>query len=314
MSDTVDPDHEEIDWTELEEEWSDELERITTVGSRVNRYRSFLRTLASHKMSIVGLVSLAFVIVLAVFAPQIAPFSPTEIDATNVREAPSVAHPFGTDSLGRDILSRVIFGTRVALLIALTSMGFAFVVGTILGTLAGYYRGRIDSVVQTAIDLTWTFPAIVMGLALVSVLEPNLTTVLVAIGLVYWGIFARLVRGEVLSLRELDFIKSSRAIGLTDFKIITRHIVPNAIVPGFVVMTLQMGNAIAVAASLSFLGLGVQPPTSSWGIMLSAGRAYIDSAWWISVFPGFAIVFVILGFNFLGEGLRDALDPKVRQQ
>lgn len=220
----------------------------------------------------------------------------------------------GTDSLGRDILSRVIFGTRIALMIAIASMGIAFVVGSLLGALAGYYGGWIDAIVRTAIDTTWAFPAIIMGLALASILEPDLTTVLVAIGLVFWGVFARLVRGEVLSLRELDFIKASEAIGLSDTKIIFKHLIPNAIIPAFVVVTLQMGNAIAVAASLSFLGLGVQPPTPSWGIMLSTGRQFITSAWWISVFPGLAIVIVIMSFNFLGEGLRDTIDPKLQDK
>jgi len=303
-----------IDWEALEEEWSEEVEDLGSADSRLQRVRLFLEDLASHRMSIAGAVILFAMVVVAIFAPQIAPYSPTEIDPTAVRAAPSVDHPFGTDSLGRDILSRVIFGSRVALKIAVTSMGLAFAFGSLVGAVAGYYGGRVDSIVQTAIDTTWAFPAIIMGLALASILEPDLTTVLAAIALVFWGIFARLVRGEVLSLRELDFIKASEAIGLSDAKIIFRHLIPNAIVPAFVVVTLQMGNAIAVAASLSFLGLGVQPPTSSWGVMLATGRQYIDSAWWISVFPGLAIVIVIMSFNFLGEGLRDTLDPKLKDK
>jgi len=303
-----------IDWEALEEEWSEEVEDLGSADSRLQRVRFFLADLASHRMSIAGAVILFGMVVVAIFAPQIAPYSPTEVDPTAVRAAPSVDHPFGTDSLGRDILSRVIFGSRVALKIAVTSMGLAFAFGSLVGAVAGYYGGRVDSIVQTAIDTTWAFPAIIMGLALASILEPDLTTVLAAIALVFWGIFARLVRGEVLSLRELDFIKASEAIGLSDAKIIFRHLIPNAIVPAFVVVTLQMGNAIAVAASLSFLGLGVQPPTSSWGVMLATGRQYIDSAWWISVFPGLAIVIVIMSFNFLGEGLRDTLDPKLKDK
>jgi len=303
-----------IDWEALEEEWSEEVEDLGSADSRLQRVRFFLADLASHRMSIAGAVILFAMVVVAIFAPQIAPYSPTEVDPTAVRAAPSVDHPFGTDSLGRDILSRVIFGSRVALKIAVTSMGLAFAFGSLVGAVAGYYGGRVDSIVQTAIDTTWAFPAIIMGLALASILEPDLTTVLAAIALVFWGIFARLVRGEVLSLRELDFIKASEAIGLSDAKIIFRHLIPNAIVPAFVVVTLQMGNAIAVAASLSFLGLGVQPPTSSWGVMLATGRQYIDSAWWISVFPGLAIVIVIMSFNFLGEGLRDTLDPKLKDK
>ena len=304
----------EIDWDGLLEEWDDEVERISSAESRFERAWFFIKDLSSHRLSIVGGVLLLGVAVIAIFAPQIAPYSPTAVSATAVRAAPSVAHPMGTDSLGRDILSRVIFGTRIALMIAVTSMGIAFVVGSLLGALAGYYGGWVDAIVRTAIDTTWAFPAIIMGLALASILEPDLTTVLVAIGLVFWGVFARLVRGEVLSLRELDFIKASEAIGLSDTKIIFKHLIPNAIIPAFVVVTLQMGNAIAVAASLSFLGLGVQPPTPSWGIMLSTGRQFITSAWWISVFPGLAIVIVIMSFNFLGEGLRDTIDPKLEDK
>ncbi|MFD1686163.1 ABC transporter permease [Halobellus litoreus] len=304
----------EIDWDGLLEEWNEEVAEISSAESRFERVWFFIKDLSSHRLSIVGGVLLLGVAVVAIFAPQIAPYSPTAVQPTAVRAAPSVAHPMGTDSLGRDILSRVIFGTRIALQIAVTSMGIAFVVGSLLGALAGYYGGWVDAAVRTAIDTTWAFPAIIMGLALASILEPDLTTVLVAIGLVFWGVFARLVRGEVLSLRELDFIKASEAIGLSDTKIIFKHLIPNAIIPAFVVVTLQMGNAIAVAASLSFLGLGVQPPTPSWGIMLSTGRQYITSAWWISVFPGLAIVLVIMSFNFLGEGLRDTIDPKLEDK
>jgi peptide/nickel transport system permease protein len=303
-----------IDWSAIEEEWSNELDRIDSADSQLQRIRYFLRDLASHRLSIIGGILLAALAIIAIFAPQLAPYSPTEVDPTAIRAPPSIGHPFGTDSLGRDILSRVIFGTRIAFQIAITSMAFAFIFGSLMGTVAGYYGDKVDSTVRTAIDISWAFPAIILGLAIASILEPNLTTVLIAIALVYWGIFARLVRGEVLSLRELDFIKAAEAVGLTDTRIMFRHLLPNAIVPAFVVLTLQMGNAIAVAASLSFLGLGVQPPTPSWGIMLSAGRQYIASAWWISVFPGLAIVLMIMSLNFLGEGLRDTLDPKLKDK
>ncbi|PSQ05951.1 peptide ABC transporter permease [Halobacteriales archaeon QS_4_69_31] len=304
----------EIDWEALEEEWGEEVDEIGSAGSRLQRVKYFLVDLSTHSLSVVGAVLLLAVVVVAVLAPLLAPYSPSEIDPGAVRAPPSAAHPFGTDSLGRDVFSRVIFGSRIALQIAVTSMGIAFLFGTVVGALGGYYGENVDAVVRTAIDTTWAFPAIIMGLALASILEPNLTTVLIAIALVFWGVFARLVRGEVLSLRELDFIKAAEAIGLSDRKIISRHLIPNAIVPAFVVVTLQMGNAIAVAASLSYLGLGVQPPTPSWGIMLSSGQQYITSAWWMSVFPGLAIVVVIMSFNFLGEGLRDTIDPKLEDK
>jgi peptide/nickel transport system permease protein len=304
----------EIDWEALEEEWSDEVDEIGSASSGLQRAKFFLVDLSTHRLSIVGATLLLLTVVIAVVAPLLAPYSPSEVDPAAVRAAPSPAHLFGTDSLGRDVFSRVIFGTRIALQIAVTSMGIAFVFGTLVGALGGYYGDNVDAIVRTAIDTTWAFPAIIMGLALASILEPNLTTVLIAIALVFWGVFARLVRGEVLSLRELDFIKAAEAIGLSDRRIIFRHLIPNAIIPAFVVVTLQMGNAIAVAASLSYLGLGVQPPTPSWGIMLSSGQQYITSAWWISVFPGLAIVLVIMSFNFLGEGLRDTIDPKLEDK
>ena len=304
----------EIDWEALEEEWGEEVDEIGSAGSRLQRVKYFLVDLSTHSLSVVGAVLLLAVVVVAVLAPLLAPYSPSEVNPGAVRAPPSATHPFGTDSLGRDVFSRVIFGSRIALQIAVTSMGIAFLFGTVVGALGGYYGENVDAVVRTAIDTTWAFPAIIMGLALASILEPNLTTVLIAIALVFWGVFARLVRGEVLSLRELDFIKAAEAIGLSDRKIISRHLIPNAIVPAFVVVTLQMGNAIAVAASLSYLGLGVQPPTPSWGIMLSSGQQYITSAWWMSVFPGLAIVVVIMSFNFLGEGLRDTIDPKLEDK
>ncbi|MHB9286947.1 ABC transporter permease [Halobacteriales archaeon Cl-PHB] len=314
MSNRTETSQTGIEWETLEEEWEDELEETGDSQGRLSRYRTTFSRLASYRLSIAGGILIGLLVVTAIFAPLIAPADPATQDVVNNYAPPSVEHPMGTDSLGRDVLSRIIHGTRITIQVAVLAMGIAFAVGSILGALAGYYGGRVDTVVQTAIDLTWAFPAIIVGLSLAAILEPNLGTILAAIALVYWGIFARLVRGEVLSLREQEYVKSARAIGLSDLKIIGRHILPNAIVPAFVVATLQMGNAIAVEASLSFLGLGVQPPTPSWGIMLADGRQYMRTAWWISTFPGLAIVAVILAFNLLGEGLRDTLDPKLRQE
>lgn len=301
-----------IDWEALEEQWDDQLEADEDTGLINRRQRRLLRRVLRHKLGALGGFVLVVLVIVAVFAPVIAPYSVDGQDLLHAREAPSSAHVLGTDGLGRDIFSRIIFGTRETFLIAITAVGFAFSVGTVLGSLAGYYGGRVDSIVQTGIDLTWSFPSILVGLALAAFLSPNLGTVLVAIGIVFWGLFARLIRGEVLSLREEEYIKAAKAVGMNHRRILFRHILPNAIVPAFVVATLQMGNAIAVEASLSFLGLGAQPPTPSWGLMLSSGREYLRSAWWIATFPGIAIVIVILAFNLLGDGLRDALDPKLK--
>lgn len=302
----------DIDWDHLEEKWDSELDDIDSRSARIDRYIRVLKRLARHRLALFGAILILLLVLVAILAPILAPYSPAEQDLLSNLESPSVSHPFGTDSYGRDVLSRVIFGTRISIQIAVTAVGVALGIGIILGSVAGYYGGRVDTVVQTAVDLTWSFPAILVGLALAVILGPTLMTILVAIGLVYWGQYARLIRGEVLSLREEEFIKAAQAVGMKDRRIIFRHILPNAIVPAFVVATLQMGGAIGIEASLSFLGLGAQPPTPSWGAMLSEGREYMRGAWWIATFPGLAIVTVILGFNLLGDGLRDALDPKLK--
>jgi peptide/nickel transport system permease protein len=275
--------------------------------------KTVVRRLGRHKPAVFGALVIALILATAVFAPLVAPYEPSEQDLANTLSGPSSEHLLGTDAFGRDILSRIIYGSRVSLQIAITAVGVALGIGVGLGALAGYYGGWVDTVVQTAVDITWSFPAILVGLALAAMLEPSLTNIMVAVGLVFWGQYARLVRGEVLSLREQDFVKAAHAIGASDRRIIVRHLLPNAVMPAFVVATLMMGNAIAVEAALSFLGLGAQPPTPSWGVMLAAGRDYMRTAWWISTFPGIAIVVFIFGFNLLGEGLRDALDPKLNR-
>lgn len=301
-----------IDWESLPEEWEEELEQLEAAQNRSQRLKVMFFRLIKHRLAALAGLILLVLLVIAVFAPYIAPYDPTTQRYDTLLAPPSGKHLMGTDALGRDIFSRVLYGTRIMFIIALASMGVAFTIGSILGALAGYFGGWIDTVVQFGIDITWSFPSLIVGLALAAIVDPGLTPVLVALMIVYWGIFARLVRGETLSLREASYVKSARSIGLGPLRIISRHILPNAIVPAFVVVTLQMGNAIAVAASLAYLGLGVQPPTSSWGIMLSDGQQYLDSAWWISTFPGLAIVLAILAFNFLGEGLRTITDPKLR--
>jgi len=303
----------DIDWTALEEQWSDEIDASKSRASQLDRLKTILRRLYRHKLAVLGTIIISSTIFVALFAPLIAPYGPDNQNLINSLAAPSMEHLLGTDSFGRDILSRLIFGARVSIQIAVTAVGVALGVGILLGAVAGYYGGWVDTVVQTAVDVTWSFPAILVGLALGAMLEPSLTNIMVAVGLVYWGQYARLVRGEILSLREQDFIKAAHAIGASDSRIILRHLLPNAVMPAFVLATLMMGNAIAIEASLSFLGLGAQPPTPSWGVMLSAGRDYMRTAWWISTFPGLAIVLFILGFNLFGEGLRDALDPKLNR-
>ncbi|WP_193310456.1 ABC transporter permease [Halorubrum halophilum] len=302
-----------IDFEELEEQWADELTSVKSRSAQWDRIKTVVRRLRRHKPAVFGAFVIALIFATALFAPVVAPYEPSAQDLGNTLSGPSSDHLLGTDAFGRDILSRIIHGSQVSLQIAITAVGVALGIGVALGALAGYYGGWIDTVIQTAVDITWSFPAILVGLALAAMLEPSLTNIMVAVGLVFWGQYARLVRGEILSLREQDFIKAAHAIGASDARIIIRHLLPNAVMPAFVVATLMMGNAIAVEAALSFLGLGAQPPTPSWGVMLAAGRDYMRTAWWISTFPGIAIVVFIFGFNLLGEGLRDALDPKLNR-
>ncbi|ADE01942.1 ABC transporter permease [Haloferax volcanii] len=302
-----------IDWNELEEHWADELDSFESRTAQWDRIKTVLHRLKRHKPAVCGAFVTSLILATAIFAPFVAPYEPSEQDLTNTLAPPSSEHLLGTDAFGRDILSRIIYGSRISLQIAITAVGVALGIGVALGALAGYYGGWIDTAIQTAVDITWSFPAILVGLALAAMLEPSLTNIMVAVGLVFWGQYARLVRGEVLSLREQDFTKAARAIGSSDSRIIIRHLLPNAIMPAFVVATLMMGQAIAAEAALSFLGLGAQPPTPSWGVMLASGRDYMRTAWWISTFPAIAIVVFIFGFNLLGEGLRDALDPKLNR-
>ena len=274
--------------------------------------RNIFSRLFRHKLALVGMVIVALLILLAVLAPFIAPYSPTDQDLLNRFDPPSLKHPFGTDSYGRDIFSRVIFGTRISFYIGALAVGISSLIGVTLGALGGYFGGWSDSLIQGGVDTTWAFPAVLAGLALSALFGASLTNVMIAVALVYWGRYARITRGDVLAIKEREYVKAAHAAGASDLRVLFKHIFPNAIPSAIVVASLMFGDAIAVEATLSFLGMGAQPPTPSWGAMLSQGRSYMRMAPWISLFPGFAIVTVILAFNLLGDGLRDALDPKLK--
>jgi peptide/nickel transport system permease protein len=251
----------------------------------------------------------------AAFAPQLAPHSYDEQDLLNSLLPPlSPDHLLGTDQFGRDTLSRIIWGARVSMQVGLIVTSVSMVIGLVIGCLAGYYGGMTDLALSNLIDLVWGFPLILVALLLVTVMGPGLQGTMLATGLVAWSGFARIVRGEVITLREWGFIISAEAIGASNLRIILRHILPNMLGPVLVMASFTMAAAVIIEASLSFLGLGVQPPQPSWGSMLNDGRAFVHRAYWMTVFPGIAIAILVLGFNLLGDGLRDVLDPKMRRR
>jgi len=246
----------------------------------------------------------------AVFAPYIAPFNPFDQNLYEGLNSSSSDHLLGQDRLGRDILSRIIYGSQVSVLVAVLTVGVSSIVGVLLGAVAGYMGGRVDEIIMRVCDVLLAFPGILLAIALMAVLGPSLSNVIIALCLMGWVGYARLVRGQVLSIREREFVQATRASGAGNRRILLRHILPNALSPVLVEASFGMASAIVAEAGLSFLGLGVQPPSASWGSMLNQGRPYLLIAPHLTLFPGLAIMAVVMGFNFLGDGLRDLLDPK----
>lgn len=278
----------------------------------VNNYQRFVKKLFKRKLAVVGLVICVVVFLITVFGPFICPYSPSETIVKDRYQPPSGTHYFGTDDLGRDVFSRVIDGARITVVVAIGSICIALVCGTILGLICGYYGGIIDNVISGLMDSLWAFPAIILALAINVALGPSLKNIFIAIGIVYIPNFCRLVRGQVLSIREMEYVMGARAIGLNDIKIIFRHILPNVYSVLIVQSTLSCAKAVIAESSLSFLGLGVPLPMASWGSMLKSGYPLLDRAPWMSIFPGLSIMLLVLGLNFLGDGLRDALDVRIR--
>jgi peptide/nickel transport system permease protein len=260
-----------------------------------------------NKSLLVGITIILFFSIIAILAPFISPHNPSEIDADNLLMPPSQRHPLGTDSLGRDLLSRIFYGARISLSIGLIAVGISVIIGLMLGAIAGFYGGFIDTLIMRFVDIMLCFPTFFLILAVVAILEPSIFNIMVIIGLTSWMGTARLVRAEILSLKEREFIQAEVAIGASDFRIITRHLIPNAIGPVLVSAILGIAGAILLESGLSFLGLGVQPPTASWGNILIEAKSTLGLAWWITVFPGLAILTTILGFNLIAEGLKEKL-------
>ncbi|WP_022852412.1 ABC transporter permease [Thermodesulfatator atlanticus] len=268
------------------------------------------KDLLRHPLGLLSGVAVMALLLVAIFAPYIAPYDPLAINVAHVLEPPSLAHPCGTDLLGRDVLSRLIYGARVSLQVGIIAVGISLAIGVFLGALAGFYGGIVDSVISRAIDIMLCFPAIFLILAVIAYLEPSIINIMIVIGLTSWMGVARLVRAEFLSLKERDFVLAEKALGASNLRIIFYHILPNALPPILVSATLGVGSAILVESALSFLGLGVQPPTPSWGNMLTEGKETLEIAWWLSVFPGLAILFTVLAFNLLGEAIQEVTDPR----
>jgi peptide/nickel transport system permease protein len=275
--------------------------------------RSFWLALRRNQLALAGGVVVVFVAVLALLAPVIAPMDPNRPDVKKILDSPSSLHPLGTDQLGRDVLSRMLYGARVSLAVGFVSVGIATAIGIALGAAAGYHGGTVDAMVMRLVDLMLVFPRFFLLLAVLGFLRPSIWTIMAVIGLTGWMSVARLVRAEFLSLREREFVLWSQSIGASAFRIIWRHILPNAIAPVLVAITLGIPAAILAESGLSFLGLGVQPPHATWGNILSEGKDAIEIGWWLSVYPGVAILVTVLSYNLLGEGIRDALDPRLRQ-
>ena len=271
----------------------------------------FLPRFLSGRFAVAGTLVVAALFLLSLLAPLLTPYQPDSLDAYHVLLPPSGAHWFGTDELGRDVLTRIIFGARISLKVGFVSVGIAVVIGTLFGLFAGYYGGAADNVLMRVVDIMLCFPTFFLILAVIAMLEPSIWYIMIIIGLTGWMGVARLVRAEVLALRERDFVQAARALGASDRRIIFRHILPNALSPILVTATLGVAGAILTESALSFLGIGVQPPTPSWGNMLTSGKDYLEFAWWLSLFPGLAILVTVIAYNLLGEGIRDALDPRI---
>jgi peptide/nickel transport system permease protein len=274
---------------------------------------SFWRRFRKNKLALSGAILVFFMFVVSFLAPVISPYDPASIDIGRMLQPPSAEHWFGTDPLGRDILSRMIWGAQISLKVGFVSVGISLMIGVLLGALAGFYGGRADRFIMRFVDVMLCFPSFFLILAVIAFLEPSIWNIMIVIGLTSWMGVARLVRAEILSLREREFILAIRAQGASDLRIIFLHLLPNALAPILVAATLGIAGAILTESALSFLGIGVQPPTPSWGNILMAGKDNIMIAWWISVFPGLAILVTVLSYNLLGEGIRDIIDPRLRR-
>lgn len=272
-----------------------------------------LKRFLANKMGVIGTILIVCLVFVALFAPLLEPYSYKEQNIAISNEPPSLSHMMGTDDFGRDLLSRTIRGARISFVVGVLSVLISVIIGVVIGSIAGFYGGMIDLVLTTIADLTWSMPAILIALLLVAIIGAGLESVVVAIGLSYWAQYARLVRGQIISLRSAVFIEATRSLGASDFVILFKHLLPNSLSPVIVAATIGIGNAIVLEATLGFLGMGAQPPTPSWGAMMSNGTAYLFISPWMIIFPGLAMMITVLGFNLFGDALIDIMDVKNKE-
>jgi len=296
-------------------------EAVVLAPARPSQEREWLLLLSRlvrRRTALFGMAVVLVVALTAIFAPMISPFDPLAQDISQRLREPGWQDPqgrvhlLGTDHLGRDILARIIYGSRIALVVGLAAVAISGVLGMIIGLTAGYFGGRLDDFLMRLADVQLAFPFILLAIAVIGVLGPSLRNIIIVIGVSSWVVYARVVRGEVLSVREREYVQAAVALGSRDGRILARHVLPNTFTPWLVVATLDMARVIVIESALSFLGLGVQPPTPTWGGMLADGRVYLSTAWWLATFPGLAILVTVLGINLFGDGLRDTLDPRLK--
>jgi len=287
---------------------------VAPEAAAVRRPPSLVYRISKNAGAMVGVALLGLVVILAILAPFIMPYDPLYIDTTQKFLAPGAAHWFGTDELGRDVLSRVIDGTRISFYVAFTVLVISAGIGVALGAVSGYRGGLTDEVVMRVADIFFAFPSFLLAMAIVAALGPSIENAIIAIGISWWPRYARLLRGQILSVRNQAFVDAARTLGATDWRILRQHILPNCLAPLMVQLTMDAGTAILTAASLSFIGLGAGPEVAEWGSMVARGREFIVSYWWVPTFPGLAISLTVAGYMFLGDGLRDLLDPQLRNR
>ena len=278
-----------------------------------SEWRRSLRGICKSRLALFGLLITGLLIFVAILAPLIAPYSPTKMSLRERLSPPSASHLFGTDDAGRDILSRVIYGSRITLRICIIVVGLTLGIGTLLGILSGYIGGWVDELIMRLNDVFLAFPALILAMAIAAALGPSLENAIIAMVVIWWPRYARVSRGQVLAIREIDYVTAARALGSSPIRIMIYHILPNCISPIVVQATLDLGEVVLTAATLSFIGFGAQPPVPEWGAMISVGRNFIRDYWWYPTFPGLAILLTVMGFNLLGDAVRDVLDPRLRR-